>query len=214
MQDISKNLVRQTPLWKAGQRWWVVGVQGIIALAVGVFMLANPTGASDVIRFLIALVLLLDSLGHIVDGFRERRQPSAPWEALRGGIGVTVAVLTLLSAGSNYVRDDGARQMLAIGLLVYGVLGIVSVIFTIRSTGFKGGAIIADVLTIALGILLLSARSGDTTGTQLLGAVAAVGGIALLGYSWYLRGKPAREARANESRTSAGIDAVPDRDAV
>lgn len=197
MQDNSKDVARQTSLWRAGQSWWVVGVQGIIALAIGVFMLANPTGASDVIRFLIALVLLLASLSQIVDGFRDRRLSSSPWETLRGGIGVTVAVLTLLSAGSEYVADDGARQMLAIGLLAYGALGIVSLIFTIRSTGFKGGAIIADVLTIVLGILLLTARSGDTSGTELLGAVAAVGGIALLGYSWYLRGKPGRESRAS-----------------
>jgi uncharacterized membrane protein HdeD (DUF308 family) len=214
MQDISKNLARQTSPWRAGQSWWVVGVQGIIALAIGVFMLANPTRASDVIRFLIALVLLVDSLSHIFDGFRDRPLSSAPWDTLRGGIGVTVAVLTLISAASDYVEDDGARQMLAIGLLAYGVLGIVSMIFTFRATGFKGAAIIADVLTIALGILLLTARSGDTSGTQLLGAVAAVGGIALLGYSWYLRGKPAREARANEARANAAIDATPDRDAV
>jgi uncharacterized membrane protein HdeD (DUF308 family) len=197
MQDNAKDGARQTVPWNAWQNWWTVGIQGIIALAVGVFMLANPAGASDVIRFLIALVLLLNSLGHIVDGFRNRGLSSSPWETLRGGIGVTVAVLTLLSAGSNYVEDDGARQMLAIGLLAYGVLGIVSLIPTFRETGFKGAAIIADVLTIVLGILLLSARSGDTRGTQLLGAVAAVGGISLLGYSWYLRGKPGREARAN-----------------
>jgi uncharacterized membrane protein HdeD (DUF308 family) len=191
----------------------VVGVQGIIALAVGVFMLANPTGASDVIRFLIALVLLLASLGQIVDGFRDRGLSSSPWETLRGGIGVTVAVLTLLSAGSDYVEDDGARQMLAIGLLAYGVLGIVSIIFTVRSTGFKGGAIIADVLAIVLGILLLRARSGDTSATQWLGVAAALGGIALLGYSWYLRGKPDRESRANAT-IGASPGTAPDRDAV
>src|SRR5215208_7840174 len=178
MQD-TKDLVRQTSPWIAGQSWAVVGVQGIIALAIGVFMLANPTGASDVIRFLIALVLLLVSLGQIVDGFRDPRQSSSSWETLRGGVGVPVAVLTLLSAGSDFVEDDGARQMLAIGLLAYGVLGIVSLIPTLRSTGFKGAAFIADVLTIVLGILLLTARSGDTKGTQLLGAVAAIGGIAL-----------------------------------
>jgi uncharacterized membrane protein HdeD (DUF308 family) len=203
MQDIAKDVARQTSLWKFGQSWWVVGVQGIIALAIGVFMLANPTGASDVIRFLIALVLLLASLSQIVDGFRDRRLSSSPWETLRGGIGVTVAVLTLLSAGSDYVEDDGARQMLAIGLLAYGVLGIVSIIFTFRSAGFKGGAIIADVLTIVLGILLLNARSGDTSGTQLLGAAAAVGGVALLAYSWYLRGKPGRESRASATTGAA-----------
>jgi uncharacterized membrane protein HdeD (DUF308 family) len=213
MQDNAKDVARQTSPWKAWQNWWTIGIEGIIALAVGVFMLANPTGASDVIRFLIALVLLLDSLGHIVDGFRDRGLSSSPWETLRGGIGVTVAVLTLLSAGSDYVEDDGARQLLAIGLLAYGLLGVVSIIFTFRSTGFRIASIIADVLTIVLGVLLLSARSGDTRGTQLLGAVAAVGGIALLGYSWYLRGKPRREARANESRANAVIDAAPDRDA-
>jgi uncharacterized membrane protein HdeD (DUF308 family) len=218
MQDIANDVARQTAPWKAWQNWWTVGIEGIIALAIGVFMLANPRGASDVIRFLIALVLLLDSLGHIVDGFRNRGLSSSPWETLRGGIGVTVAALTLLSAGSNYVQDDGARQMLAIGLLAYGLLGVFSLIFTIPSTGFRIASIIADVLTIVLGVLLLSARSGDTRGTQLLGAVAAVGGIALLGYSWYLRGKPAREARANQSRANAVIGAAPgtapDQDAV
>lgn len=213
MQANTKDVARQTAPWNAWQNWWTVGVQGIIALAVGVFMLANPRGASDVIRFLIALVLLLDSLGHIVDGFRYRGLSSSPWEALRGGIGVTAAVLTLLSAGSNYVADDGARQLLAIGLLAYGVLGIVSLIFTFRSTRFNGAAIIADVLAIVLGALLLRARSGDTSATQLLGAVAAVGGIALLGYSWYLRGKPRREARANAAAGAASATAA-DRDAV
>jgi uncharacterized membrane protein HdeD (DUF308 family) len=214
MQDTAKGVTRKTSPWIAGQSWSVVGVQGIVALAIGVFMLANPTGASDVIRFLIALVLLLVSLGHIVDGFRDRSPSSSPWETLRGGIGATVAVLALLSAGSGYVEDDGVRQLLAIGLLAYGLLGIISLIFTFRSTGFNGGAVIADVLAIALGALLLSARSGDTRGTQLLGVVAAVGGIALLGYSWYLRGKPGREARANDSGANMGIDAAPDRDAV
>lgn len=212
MQDNAKDVAQRTSPWKAWQNWWTVGIEGIIALAIGVFMLANPAGASDVIRFLIALVLLLDSLGHIVDGFRNRSLSSSPWETLRGGIGVTVAVLTLLSAGSDYVEDDGARQMLAIGLLVYGLLGVISLIFTFRSTGFKGSAIIADVLTISLGILLLSARSGDTRGTQWLGAVAAVGGIALLGYSWYLRGKPRREARASAAAAASGT--APDRDTV
>ena len=197
MQDIAKDAARQTSPWRAGQNWLVAGIQGIVALAVGVFMVANPRGASDVIRFLIALVLLLDSLGHIVDGFRDRRLSSAPWETLRGGIGVTVAALTLLSAGSNYVTDSGARQMLAIGLLAYGILGIVSLIFTFRASGFKIASMIADVLAIVLGILLLRARSGDTGATQLLGVAAIVGGIGLLGYSWYLRGKPGRESRAN-----------------
>lgn len=190
MQDIAKDVARQTAPWKAGQSWWVVGVEGIIALVVGVYIVTDPIGASDLIRFLIAVVLLVDSAGHIIDGFRGRGVSSAPWETLRGGIGATVAILTLLSAWSDFVENAGARQMLAIGLLAYGIIGIVSLIFTFRETGFNVAAAIADVLTIVLGILLLTARSGDTGSTRLLGAAAIVGGLALLGYSWYLRGRP------------------------
>ncbi len=204
MQDIAKDVAWQTAPWKAGQSWWVVGIEGIVALCIGVYTVADPREALDVVRFLIALVLLVDSAGHIVDGFRDRRLASSPWETLRGGVGATVAILTLLSAGSNYILDHGARQILAIGLLVYGILGIASLIFTFRSTGFKIASTIADVLAIVLGVLLLGARAGDTTGTQLLGVAAIVGGIALLGYSWYLRGKPRRASRAN-----AAIDPVP-----
>ena len=197
MQEIAKDVAWQTAPWKAGQSWWVVGIEGIVALAIGVYTVADPREADDVIRFLIALVLLVDSAGHIVDGFRDRRLASSPWETLRGGVGATVAILTLLSAASNYILDHGARQMLAIGLLAYGILGLASLIFTFRSTGFKIASVIADVLAIVLGVLLLSARAGDTSGTQLLGVAAIIGGIALLGYSWYLRGKPRRAARAS-----------------
>jgi len=45
----------------------------------------------------------------------------------------------------------------------------------LRSSGFRITAMITDALAIVLGILLLSARSGDTAGTRLLGVAAIVG---------------------------------------
>ncbi|MBA2598508.1 MAG: DUF308 domain-containing protein [Chloroflexia bacterium] len=196
LQDIATDVARQTAPWKAGQSWWIIGIEGIVALVIGVYIVADPFRASEVIRFLIAVVLLVDSAGLIVDGFRVRGLPTSPWETLRGGVGVTVAGLTLLSAWSYAIGDTAARQLLAIGLLAYGILGIVSLIFTLRATGFKAAAIIADLLTIVLGFLLLTARPGDTGGTQLLGVVAIVGGLALLVYSWILRGDSARGVSA------------------
>jgi len=196
LQDIATDVARQTAPWKAGQSWWIIGIEGIVALVIGVYIVADQFRASEVIRFLIAVVLLVDSAGLIVDGFRVRGLPTSPWETLRGGVGVTVAGLTLLSAWSYAIGDTAARQLLAIGLLAYGILGIVSLIFTLRATGFKAAAIIADLLTIVLGFLLLTARPGDTGGTQLLGVVAIVGGLALLVYSWILRGDSARGVSA------------------
>ena len=100
MQDLSEDVARQTAPWKPGQSWLVAGVQGIIALVISVFILANPAGVSDVIRFLIALVLLLIGLGHIVDGFRDPRIDVC------GGIGV-LCCLMFFFVGLYYVDDDG-----------------------------------------------------------------------------------------------------------
>jgi len=191
MQHVAKQVARETVPWKAGQSWWVVGIEGIVALAIGVYIVSNPIEASDGIRFLIAVVLLVDSAGQIVDGFRVRGAPSSPWETLRGGVGATVAILTLLSARPNDLGNSGARQVLAVGLLAYGVLGILALFVTFRGSGFNVAAAIANVLTIVLGILLLTASPADTAGTRLLGLAAIVGGIALLVYSWMLRGRTA-----------------------
>jgi uncharacterized membrane protein HdeD (DUF308 family) len=194
MDDIARGVAKQSVPWKEGQSWWVVGIEAVIALVVGIYIVADPVRASDAIRLLIALILLAVSVGQIVDGFRFRGQPEAPWAMLRGGVGAAVALLTLLSGQSNVIAPDGARQILALGLLAYGIIGLVSLVFTVRATGFRFAAIIGDILTIALGILLLSANSGETGGAQLLGVAAIVGGIALLLYAYSLWSKGKRRA--------------------
>ena len=191
MQSMAKDAARQSAPWKEGQNWWVVAIEGIVALIIGLYIVVDPDRASDLIRVLIAVVLLVVSVGQIVDGFRMRGLPSSPWGTLRGGVGATVALLTLLSGWSDFIAPAGARQMLAIGLLAYGIIGIVSLIFTFQSTGFKIAAVITDILTIVLGILLLIAEAGDTGSVRLLGAVAIIGGIAMLVYAWLLRSRTA-----------------------
>jgi uncharacterized membrane protein HdeD (DUF308 family) len=186
MDDIARNMARQTAPWKAGQSWWLVGIEGVIALIIGLYIVYDPDGASDVIRFLIALVLLVVSIEQIVEGFRTSTLPSAPWATLRGGVGATVATLTLLSGWTDAIEPSAARQMLALGLLAYGILGLLTLIFVRGPVQTKIPAIIADVLTIVLGIVLLTADEGDSSGARILGAVAMLGGIALLAYAYVL----------------------------
>jgi hypothetical protein len=76
--------------------------------------------------------------------------------------------------------------MLAVGLIAFGVIGLFALVFTLRSVGFKIAAFIIDAVAIAIGILLLTAEADDTRGTQLLGIVAIVGGVALLLYAYIL----------------------------
>jgi uncharacterized membrane protein HdeD (DUF308 family) len=186
LDDIARNMARQTAPWKAGQSWWLVGIEGVLALIIGLYIVYDPDGASDVIRFLIALVLLVVSIEQIVEGFRTSTAASAPWATLRGGVGATVAALTLLSGWSDAIEPSAARQMLALGLLAYGILGILTLIFVRGAVRAKIAAIIADVLTIVLGIVLLTADESDVSSTRILGAVAILGGLALLVYAYVL----------------------------
>lgn len=171
---------------RAGQRWWIVGIEGIAALAIGIFVVARPADASDVIRNLIALALLIVAAGQIADGFRFWNRQVSPWATLSGGVGATAALLALFANWSLYIEPAGARQLLALGLLAFGVIGLFSLIFTIRSTGFKIAALIINLLAIALGALLFLARVDDSGGTQLVGAAAIIGGVALLIYAYTL----------------------------
>lgn len=210
MQDIAVGVARQTAPWKPSQSWWLVGIEGIAALIIGIYVVALPSDASEVIRILIAVALLVLSLGQIVEGFRFRTAPAAPWATLRGGIGASAALLTLLanywSAWATYIAPAGARQILALGLLAYGVIGIISLIFTFRTKELTIAVLIIDLLAIALGILLLTAEADDTRGTQLLGVAAIVGGVALLIYAYMLWSKPRRAgASANTPTTSPPV---------
>ncbi len=195
MQEMAADVARHSAPWKPSQNPWVVGIEGIVALVIGIYVVAFPIDANDVIRVLIAVALLLASAGRIVEGFRFWNRRWSPWATLGGGAGAMAAALTLLSTYSLYIQPPGARQMLAVGLLTFGIIELLALIFTVRSTGFTIAAFIIDLLAIALGILLLRAEANDTSGTQLLGVTAIIGGVALLLYAYILWSTPRRAAR-------------------
>ncbi len=189
MAEIARGVEETASTLKATQRWWVVVIEGIAALVIGIVVLLFPSDANDVIRVLIAVGLLVISAGQIAEGFRFWSRSVSPWATLAGGVGFTAAGLALLSAYSPYIQPAGARQMLAVGLVAFGVIGLFSLIFTLRSTGFKIASVIIDLLAIALGVLLYMAAAENTRNTQWVGAAAVIGGVLLLLYGYYLWNK-------------------------
>ena len=169
-----------------GRNWWLTGIEGLVAIIIGLFIVVQPVDAAELIRQLIALVLLALSLKQILDGFRRRERAIAPWASLRGGVGTTFALLALLTPATGDIPVDGARQLLAIGLIVYGVLGIVATLVTVRSGGFDIAAIVADALAIVFGILMLGTPVEEVGRIRFLGWAALLAGIILLVYAYIL----------------------------
>jgi uncharacterized membrane protein HdeD (DUF308 family) len=176
----------------------LVAIEGIVALAVGAYMVSAASDARDITRQLIAVVLLVNSFGLVANGLKNRVHPTAEFEAMRGGIGLAVGVIVLLENWSDYLSDDAARYILGLGLLAYGVLGLYGAIVAARGDeDLRTSAIVSVVLTVVLALLLLT--GGDETGDDritLLGAVAVVIDLALVGYALWLR-RSARTPRAS-----------------
>lgn len=191
MSDTSNT---QTVTTRPHPRYWVPVIEGVVALALGVYVVLFPDDAPMIVRGIIAVALLLLSFVQIFEGFRFWNRPVSPWATLGGGVGATAAVFTLLANWLPDITPAAARLMLAIGLGAFGVIGLVSLIFTVRSTGFKIAALIIDVLAIALGVFLYLAEEQNADRIKLLGLVAMLGGVVLLIYGYYLWSRGRRAA--------------------
>jgi uncharacterized membrane protein HdeD (DUF308 family) len=188
------DVAREARPWREDQNWWVVGIEGLIVLLIGIYALVQPENAAGIMRQLIAFVLLIVSVGRIIEGFRFRTSAAAPWATLRGGVGVTVAALTLLSPLSQYIQGDGSRQILGIGLLAYGVLGIIGSLAVSGERRYRWGALAGDVLAVVLGLLTLTREPGELAGGQLFTWVLIAGGAALLVLAFVIRNRMPGEA--------------------
>lgn len=177
-------------------RFWVPLIEGIVALALGVYVVLFPQHAPAIVRSIIAVALLALSVVQIVEGFRFWNRPVSPWATLGGGVGATAAIFALLENALPEVGAPAARVMLALGLGGFGIIGLISLIFTLRSTGFKIASLIIDALAIALGVALFLAEGQDSERIKILGLVAMLGGVVLLIYGYYLWNGGRRAAAA------------------
>lgn len=189
MSESATEIVKKGMPWRRGIPWWVVDIEGIVILAVGVYLIWASDEAREIVRQLIAGILFISSVSIIWGALRNRGSVAAEFQAMRGGIGLAVGAIVVLANWSNYLADDAERRILGVGLLTYALLGIVAIYIAFRADEPQASSgPITAALTLVFGIILLTGGH-ETAGTRIqwLGGLAILIGVALNLYALWIR---------------------------
>jgi uncharacterized membrane protein HdeD (DUF308 family) len=162
--------------------WWLVLLEGIAALVLGVLLLTNtPEKVFVVVQFL-GLYWLIDGIFRLVSLFLDRR--GWGWKLAGGVLGIVAGLYVLRHPLWSALVVPGAAAF------VVGILGIVmgtlALVEAFRGSGWGAG--ILGVLGILLGIGILANPLASAIGLAwALGALGIFGGIAMIFTAFRLR---------------------------
>jgi uncharacterized membrane protein HdeD (DUF308 family) len=163
--------------------WWLVLLEGIIAVLVGLLLLIAPGGGLIILVEVFGFYLLIGGVFRIASIFVDAS--SWGWKLLVGILGIVAGLVVLdHPLWSAILVDIFAVYLVGILAIINGVIGLVQ--------AFQGGgwgAGILGVLSIVFGlIVVLNPLIGLVALPFVLGAFMLVGGIAAIVMSFRLRG--------------------------
>jgi uncharacterized membrane protein HdeD (DUF308 family) len=186
MTEQAKQLVTSSAPWKRGVPWPIILVEGVIAAAIGIYILVDPSNARSRVLQLIGLILLINGALEVLAGFRNDELKASPYRILRGTIAATVGLIITLEPISDYLDDDAERWILGLGMTAVGLVGLAIVAISRDEGGLRIGPLITNLLFILIAILLFTGDEENDSRMKLFGIASLVLGVLLCLYSLYL----------------------------
>jgi uncharacterized membrane protein HdeD (DUF308 family) len=178
----------------ANRVWWYPVVQGLIAVVIGVIVMANPTASVLFLVILVGILLLIEGIVGIVDGIRRRGMPDARWRLVRGVLGAIVGAVLLFWPEATV----GVLAIIAgAWAIVAGILALVAG-FGLRQVPGSGWGwgVFWGLLTLGFGLaLIFSTGSTVAVLAWIVGLYAVLSGAVLVIAGFVVRslGKRAAE---------------------
>lgn len=153
--------------------WWIVLIQGIAAMIIGVLLLTNPIQTASVIVFAVGLYWVFAGILSLVRIFTDRGHTF--WKLFSGIIGIIAGWFLVTNVGSGSVAIFGVTVIIV--LAIQGIImGIVGLIEAFQGGGWGPG--ILGAISIVIGIFLLSEPLITAAALPwVVGIFAIVGGI-------------------------------------
>ena len=153
--------------------WWIVLIQGVAAVLIGILLLTNPIQTASVIVFAIGLYWVITGVISLVRIFTDRGHTF--WKLFSGIIGIIAGWFLMTNVGDGAVVIFGVTVIIV--LAIQGIImGIIGLIEAFQGGGWGPG--ILGAISIIIGILLLGSPLGYAAVLPwVVGIFAIVGGI-------------------------------------
>jgi len=167
---------------KAGFPWWLVLIEGILAIIVGLLLLVYPVKTFVALSFFVGIWWFINGIFDIVMIFFDHSMWG--WKLFMGIVGI-IAGAFLFNEVLRGAVTLAYVTTLFIGFmgLFYGILGIIR--------GFQGGgwgAVLLGAVSVLFGILILTNVFATSLALPwVFGIFAIIGGIGALFMAFRLR---------------------------
>jgi uncharacterized membrane protein HdeD (DUF308 family)/predicted flap endonuclease-1-like 5' DNA nuclease len=180
--------------------WWLILIEGIAAIIVGILLLANPGSTLAVLVRLLGIYFFVTGILSIISIFID--STAWGWKLFAGIIGI-LAGFTIIEYPLWSTLLVPTTFVLVIAIFAI-IIGLVNLVHAFQGAGWGKG--ILGVLSILLGVVLLARPILATISLPLvLGVLGIVGGVLALVNAFRLK----REAESESSMTAEEAPPVP-----
>lgn len=171
---------------KKDNLWWLVLAQGVIAVVLGIYILAQPDQAIVYIGMVAAAYIFISGITQAIGATVQKNKKSKSG-LIRGITGIVIGGGLLAAAWFGWVDVRTGYSMLAAGLLIYGGLGLWHSFFDRGETPFSWGTIFFNVLLMLWGFLVYFSRMQGFNLTFISGVILMVMGVVAIVWSFLIR---------------------------
>ncbi len=155
--------------------WWLVLIEGIAALIIGIWLVVSPARSTLVLIQVMAWFWIINGILNLVMLFVDRRMWG--WKLFMGILGVLAGIWIVSNpiAGALTVLAT-ALILLAVQAIIYGITALIA---SFQGAGVGSGVL--GVVSIILGVLLLSEPFISALALPWVwGVFAIAGGVSLI----------------------------------
>jgi uncharacterized membrane protein HdeD (DUF308 family) len=184
----TESLIKKSNPLRSDLRWEFVLIQGVLAVAIGLYALFASESARNNIVLLIGLFLLINGLTLAIGTIRRgASDPMAQFRLLRAGFAVATGLIVVLNRLFDFMDVNPTRVIAGIGLLGIGVISLAGIIVNWGKLPMNTAAVVAALLFSIWGISSIYQAANDANSSRIIGWVALVIGGGLIALAFMRR---------------------------